>query len=165
MHNKSLVRDFVKRAEKRLLAVDLLFREQSWADVVRESQEVVELALKALLRHCDVEVPRIHDVSGALDQERGRLPAPAAAEVEYLINVSRTLRRDRELSFCGSEDLTPSEFYTKADAAAALEMARRTHALVAASVGKFRDVALTAPAASSGTSEAPPTPSRSRRRR
>ena len=67
MHNDALTHDYVIRAGKRLLAVEVLFRESSWADVVRECQEIVELSLKALLRSCRVEVPRIHDVSGALE--------------------------------------------------------------------------------------------------
>jgi hypothetical protein len=33
--------------------------------------------------------------------------------------ISRSLRRDRELAFYGAEDLTPTGFYSKADATAA----------------------------------------------
>ena len=62
MHNDALTHDYVIRAGKRLLAVEVLFRESSWADVVRECQEIVELSLKALLRSCRVEVPRIVSV-------------------------------------------------------------------------------------------------------
>ena len=42
----------------------------SWADGVRESQEVVELALKGLLRVSGIEPPRIHDVSEVLMAEK-----------------------------------------------------------------------------------------------
>ena len=45
MRNLELARDYVRRAEIRLMALDVLYREKSWADVVRESQEIVELAL------------------------------------------------------------------------------------------------------------------------
>ena len=105
--------------------LDLLFDAESWPDVVRESQEVVELALKALLRSCGVDPPRTHDVSGVLRAEKNRLPEELRAEVEWLANVSRTLRRDRELAFYGAEDLTPSGFYSKADAEDARDSARR----------------------------------------
>ena len=37
----------MRRAALRLKAVDVLYSEASWADVVRESQEVVELALNS----------------------------------------------------------------------------------------------------------------------
>lgn len=138
MHNKSLVQDYITRAGKRLLAVEVLYREQSWADVVRECQEIVELTLKALLRFCDIEVPRIHDVSGALAAEKDLLPKELHSSVDLLINASKTLRRDRELAFYGSEDLTPSEFYSKSDAEAALSLATNTHALVSRALGKKR---------------------------
>jgi hypothetical protein len=51
--------------------------------------------------------------------ERERLPPAAAAQLDRMVAVSRRLRRDRELAFYGAEDLTPSGFYTEADARAA----------------------------------------------
>lgn len=116
MRNPELAADYIHRADVRLGAIEVLFAAQSWADVVREAQEVVELALKGLLRSCGVEAPRVHDVSEVLLAERERLPAAARAHVERLAAVSRDLRRDRELAFYGAEDLTPSSFYTRADA-------------------------------------------------
>ena len=101
MHNDALTHDYVIRAGKRLLAVEVLVRESSWAVVVRECQEIVELSLKALAN---------------------------------LIHASKSLRRDRELAFYGSEDLTPSEFYNLSDAEAAIAFARQTHTIVAASI-------------------------------
>ena len=108
----------------------MLFEQSSWADVVRESQEVVELALKGLLRAHGVQPPRIHDVSEVLLAERSRLPEPLQAEIGSLAEGSRRLRRDRELAFYGAEDLTPSGFYTKQDAEEAMGIARRTVLLV-----------------------------------
>lgn len=58
MRNVDLARDHLKRARARLTALDALFGVESWADVVRESQEVVELSLKGLLRAHGVEPPR-----------------------------------------------------------------------------------------------------------
>jgi len=121
MRNRDLAADYVRRASIRLRAVDVLFEAASWADVVRESQEVVELALKGLLRSCAVEAPRIHDVSDVLIAERERLPAPLRDEVARMASVSRDLRRDRELAFYGAEDLTPSSFYAEADGIRARE--------------------------------------------
>jgi hypothetical protein len=116
MRNRDLASDYVGRAAIRLQALDVLYDQRGWADVVREAQEVVELALKGLLREHGVEPPRIHDVSEVLLVERARLPEELQSEVEALAAVSRDLRRDRELAFYGAEDLTPSGFYTKADA-------------------------------------------------
>ena len=117
-------------AEARLRAIDVLFEQSSWADVVRESQEVVELALKGLLRAHGVQPPRIHDVSEVLLAERSRLPEPLQAEIGSLAEGSRRLRRDHELAFYGAEDLTPSGFYTKQDADEAMGIAHRTVSLV-----------------------------------
>ncbi len=125
MRNRTLVEDYLKRARHRLYALDTLYERQSWADVVREAQEIVELALKALLRHARIEVPQIHDVGPILKDHAGRLPSLSAKEIGELVAISKALRRDRELSFYGSEDLTPSEFYEEADAAQAREQARK----------------------------------------
>jgi HEPN domain-containing protein len=120
MRNLDLATDYVARAAARVLAVQVLFEAESWADVVRESQEVVELALKGLLRSCGIDPPRVHDVSDVLVAERDRLPEALRGQVDALTTISRTLRRDRELAFYGAEDLTPSGFYSRADAERAL---------------------------------------------
>ena len=124
MHNRTLAADHVRRAEVRLRALDVLYQAESWADVVRESQEAVELALKGLLRAAGVDPPRVHDVGVVLEAERARLPAALAADIERLAAASRDLRRDRELALYGAEDLTPSDFYREPDAAEARAAAR-----------------------------------------
>lgn len=130
MRNRDLAADHVRRAEARLLALDVLFDAASWADVVRESQEVIELALKGLLRSVGVEPPRVHDVADVLEAERGRLPEALRPAVPELAAASRALRRDRELAFYGAEDCTPSDFYRQADATGAREAARAVVRLV-----------------------------------
>lgn len=130
VRNVDLARDYVHRADVRLKALDVLFEGESWADVVRESQEAVELALKGLLRSCGVAPPRVHDVSEVLEAERERLPRDLTPELPTLVRASRELRRDRELAFYGAEDLTPSGFYSREDAERALASARRTVELV-----------------------------------
>jgi len=130
MRNMDLAADYVHRASVRVRALDVLFDGESWADVVRESQEIVELALKGLLRACGIAPPRVHDVSEVLEAERTRLPAEVVAELPVLIRASRELRRDRELAFYGAEDLTPSGFYSREDAERARSSARRTVEIV-----------------------------------
>lgn len=124
MRNRDLASDHLRRAVSRLRALDVLFEDRSWADVVRESQEIVELTLKGLLRAHGIEAPRIHDVADILLAERDRLPKDLAPHVERLAGVSRALRRDRELAFYGAEDLTPSSFYRESDAVIARDSAR-----------------------------------------
>jgi len=130
MQNRDLAKDYLRRSDARLKALNVLYAEQSWADVVREAQEIVELVLKALLRSHGVEAPRVHDVSEVMLREANRLPGSLAKDLPRLAAISKNLRRDRELAFYGSEDLTPLSFYTEADAKEALENARFTVATV-----------------------------------
>lgn len=123
MKNDALINDYLNRAAARLKALEVLKQEGSHADVVRESQEALELAMKALLRAIRIEVPRVHDVSPILRENADRLPEKIRANLEELCRISRNLRRDRELAFYGSEDLTPSAFYTADDASEALTSA------------------------------------------
>jgi HEPN domain-containing protein len=121
MRNQKLAEDYISRAEKRIEALKTLMKVEAWADVVRESQECVELALKSLLRVSGIEVPRVHDVSEILVDQKARLPKRISKHLERFIEISRRMRRDRELAFYGTEDLTPSEFYKETDAKKALE--------------------------------------------
>lgn len=50
MTNTSLAQSYLVKAEKRLLVLAVPLEEEPYSDVVREAQEVVELALKAMLR-------------------------------------------------------------------------------------------------------------------
>ena len=136
MKNRDLAKDYVHRAIIRLKALETLYLEKGYADVVRESQEVVELCLKALLRDNDIATPRIHDVSSIIEENKKSLSVLTEAELESICKISRTLRRDRELSFYGTEDLTPSEFYRKEDAIAAKDQANIVVAIVRKAVEK-----------------------------
>ena len=135
LFNDALAADDLKRSGHRLKALEVLLQAQSWADVARESQELVEIALKALLRACRIEVPRIHDVSLLLEENMERLPAGIREKVPELVRISRMLRRDRELAFYGSEDLTPSKFYHRDDVESAFASARFVHAEVSWAMG------------------------------
>lgn len=124
MHNGDLAADYIRRSALRLHAIATLHQAQAWADVVRECQEAVELALKGMLRAAGASPPRVHDVSVALRENAAALPEIARQQVERMARISRELRRDRELAFYGTEDLVPSEFYTEEDATRALTNAR-----------------------------------------
>lgn len=136
MKNISLVQDYIKRAEDRLDSIDLLYKKESWANVVRESQEIVELCLKAYLRHVNIEVPRIYDVSGTLQDNKNLLAGEVLKNLKKIVTISKSLRRDREIAFYGTEDLTPSEFYSEEDASEARDSAKFVFAAVDKSVKK-----------------------------
>ena len=88
MTNDDLARDYLHRSAIRLKAIQVLYDEKSWADVVRECQEVVELCLKALLRTHGVSFPRTHDVSQILIQESARFSVEIQSKVPFLVNLA-----------------------------------------------------------------------------
>ncbi len=75
MTSFSLARSYFTKARKRLRALQTLLEDEAYSDVVREAQELVELALKGMLRFVGVEPPKRHDVGDVLLQHRERLPA------------------------------------------------------------------------------------------
>ena len=132
MTNPSLAKDYRLRARGRRKAIDTLFREKLYADVVRECQEACELALKSLIREAGHVVPMVHDVSAKLKEIEKDLPANVRKALAELVEISRQLRRDREIAFYGSEDITPSEFFEEKDAKQAMERLDRVLALLPA---------------------------------
>jgi HEPN domain-containing protein len=130
-----MARSHRRRAARVMREAERLFADEDWSLCVRRCQEAVELALKALLRAAGAEVPKVHDVSGALRQNVDRLPPAVAAEIDTLVSASRRLREERELAFYGDEETeTEAEaLYARGDAEESLALARRVLALVGAS--------------------------------
>jgi len=114
--SESLARSYLRKAEDRLETLEVLRRKGAYSDVVREAQEIVELALKGMLRAIGVEPPKLHDVGGLLLEYRDRFPRDSIGELEHLARISKQLRKERELSFYGDVDFIPTEVYTQDDA-------------------------------------------------
>jgi HEPN domain-containing protein len=127
MTTEEMARSFQRRAQAILREAERLWGDEAWNLVVRRCQEAVELALKGALREAGVEVPKVHDVSGALRRNIRRLPVRLAAEIDFLVSASRRLREERELAFYGDEETgTDAEaLFSRADAEDALQIARR----------------------------------------
>lgn len=125
-----LFRDYIKRAEIRIKALQFYLESGGFAEVVRESQEVVELLLKGLLRFKGVEVPKMHDVSRALEEHIEYFPNLIATNLKKIKHISKRLRKERELSFYGADDFIPSEEYTKEDAIEAIKDATFIHDII-----------------------------------
>jgi len=127
MTTQEMARSFLRRATTILREAERLHQDEAWNLVVRRCQEAAELALKGALREAGVEVPKIHDVSGALRRNLHRLPPHLAAEIDTLVSASRRLREERELAFYGDEETgTEAEaLFSRADADDALRTARR----------------------------------------
>lgn len=129
MKNKTLASDYITRAGNRLAAVETLMDLKSYADVVCESQELIELCLKGLLLYSHIEVPHLHEVSDIILDMRSKLPKEIALHADQIAKASKRLWRDHEFAFYGTEDLTPSEFYKEEDAKAAIEDAKWIYSL------------------------------------
>ncbi|NHV99592.1 MAG: HEPN domain-containing protein [Thaumarchaeota archaeon] len=126
MRLAKLAEDYFKRARIRIKSAELAFSEESYPDVVRYSQECVELSLKAALRAVGVEYPKEHDMGRILRAVKERFPEWFRGEVERLSEVSRDLADKRAPSLYGIESLNkaPSDIFDRNDAEKALSDAR-----------------------------------------
>jgi hypothetical protein len=96
MTNTSLAASYLTKARARLKILPVLQEASAYSDVVREAQEIVELALKGVLRHVGVEPPKWHDVGGFLLEHRSRLTPADDATLARLAAISAWLRKERE---------------------------------------------------------------------
>ncbi len=124
MTNTSLAQSYLVKAQKRLKILAVLLDDAAYSDVVREAQEIVELALKGMLRQVGVEPPKWHDVSQLLQEYRDRFADPVGLQIGRLSEISSWLRKEREFAFYGDIDFIPTEEYSRADATRAIEDAR-----------------------------------------
>ena len=116
MTNQSLARSYLLKAQKRLKALAVLRDERAHSDVVREAQELTELALKGMLRAVGIEPPKFHDVGGLLLEHQAKFSKAARGHLARAAQISKRLRRERELAFYGDIDFLPTEEYSAADA-------------------------------------------------
>jgi HEPN domain-containing protein len=124
--NVSLAQSYLLKARSRLKILPVLLEEGAYSDVVREAQEIVELALKGMLRQVGVEPPKWHDVGGFLLEFADRFPAFERDRLERLAEISTRLRKEREFSFYGDIDFIPTEQYSREDAQQAIDEAQIT---------------------------------------
>ena len=119
--SKQLAADYFHRARGRRQVLEILISKGLHADAVRESQELVELVLKGFLRHIGIDPPKVHDVGPFLNQYRDALQEPIKRSLDRIVAISKALRKEREFSFYGDEDMIPSECYSSHDSTYALE--------------------------------------------
>jgi HEPN domain-containing protein len=112
-----LARSYFSRCRKRRVALAALFGVEGYADVMREGQELVELALKGLLRSVGIDPPKWHDVGRIMLDNASLFPADMQGDLQRMADISARLRKERELSFYGEIDFLPEENYSRADAA------------------------------------------------
>lgn len=125
MTNGTLAQAYLTKARSRLKILPVLRDDENYSDVVREAQEIVELALKAMLRHVGVDPPHVHDVGALLRQHSERFEEAVRGRIEELAAASAWLRKEREFSFYGDIDFIPTEHYERADADRAIHDAQQ----------------------------------------
>jgi HEPN domain-containing protein len=135
--NESLARSYLVKAQKRLKALAVLRDEGAHSDVVREAQELVELALKGVLRAVGIEPPKLHDVGGLLVEHTGRFDPGVRPHLPQAARISKRLRRERELAFYGDVDFIPTQEYSASDAECAYEEAAWIVDLAAQVIGRL----------------------------
>jgi HEPN domain-containing protein len=111
-----LAQSYLQKARNRKRVLEVLLEQQGYSDVVREAQELVELALKAMLRHVGVDPPKWHDVSSILADQAQLFPEQIRVALPELSRISKWLRKERELSFYGDVDFIPTQEYGLEDA-------------------------------------------------
>ncbi|MBC7344246.1 MAG: HEPN domain-containing protein [Clostridia bacterium] len=126
MNTTTLAQSYLLKATKRLKILAVLLQESAYSDVVREAQEIVELALKGILRQVGVDPPKQHDVGYLLLEFKDRLPPEVGRKAAKLAQISKWLRKEREFAFYGDVDFIPTEEYTKEDALRAIKDASFT---------------------------------------
>ncbi len=127
---KRLIEDYLNRASIRLEMLEFLKKKGDYPDVVREAQEVVELLLKALIMNAGLEVPKVHDVSRFIEKNLSLFPDIVKTNINKIKEISRTLRKERELSFYGADDWIPLDEYSLQEAERAIQWASEIKTIV-----------------------------------
>jgi hypothetical protein len=119
-----LAKSYLRKARARVRVLEVLAEQAAWSDVVREAQELVELALKAMLRRVGVDPPKWHDVGSLLLTHSELFSEGLRSDLPRLAEISKWLRKEREFAFYGDIDFIPTEEYGRAEAERAIEDAR-----------------------------------------
>jgi HEPN domain-containing protein len=140
MTSDSLARDYLQRARTRRIAVEALFGARGYADVVRESQDIVELVLKGALRFVGVDPPKRHNVHATVEGFIDRFPAEWRQALGDLRQALDRLATDRAPAFYGdeAEGIAASELFGEDDARRAMAVADRLLDLYARLLGPDR---------------------------
>jgi HEPN domain-containing protein len=129
MRTDAMALAYIEQARSRLRTAKLALKGGDHPFTVRQSQECVELSLKAALRIYGIEYPKEHDVRELLLEVRERFPRWFAEQVEKFGEISSRLARDRGPSMYGDEErgIPPSELFDREKARAALADAEFVH--------------------------------------
>jgi hypothetical protein len=110
MKNFDLGKRLLSQAEEYYEKLDTSIRKGSWNTAVRHAQEVVELALKGLLKLMGVDYPKTHDVgevfSNVVKQKGVEVDPELLAEIQL---VSAWLTESRAPAFYYEKEYTEED--------------------------------------------------------
>ncbi|MFQ5710875.1 MAG: HEPN domain-containing protein [Candidatus Geothermarchaeales archaeon] len=126
MRTDVMAQDYLRRAEARVKDATAALRRGDHPEVIRYSQECVEISLKAVLRLVGIEYPKEHDVGDILEYNRDQFTQEFREKIPHLRKISERLSSLRGPSLYGIERLgkTPSQLFDEDEAEKALEEAR-----------------------------------------
>ncbi|MCZ7562500.1 MAG: HEPN domain-containing protein [Burkholderiales bacterium] len=124
MTANELAAAYFDKARARIRVLELLAELGAHSDVVREAQELVELALKGMLRWVGIDPPKWHDVGPVLLEQEDMFSAALRPSLPRLAAISLRLRKERETAFYGDIDLIPTQLYGPEDSQRAIAEAR-----------------------------------------
>lgn len=130
MINQRLAQDYFKRAKVRLKALQVFIEARDYPDVIRESQEIIELLQKAILIVMGIQPPKWHDIVDIILENRDKLPPEAIVMLEALRRDSKWLRSQWEIAFYGEVDFLPLEGYSDEDTKRAVNLVNGYFALL-----------------------------------
>lgn len=141
MTSDRIARDHLRRAAARRLTLVTLLNAGAYADVVRESQDLVELVLKGALRFVGVDPPKKHDVHGVVGRFIDRFPGEWRSTIDELREALDELAANRAPAFYGDEerDVPASELFDEGDARRAMGVADRLLDLYRRLLGEPRE--------------------------
>ena len=126
MTTSQLAAGYLQKCLDRMAALEVLLSRKAFSDVVREAQEIVELALKGMLRAVGIDPPKWHDVGDLLLEYSSNFQPIAKSKLESLAAASKRLRKEREFSFYGDIDFIPTAEYDLEDANEAFTNAQQS---------------------------------------
>ncbi|MCX7793912.1 MAG: HEPN domain-containing protein [Thermodesulfovibrionales bacterium] len=79
-----------------------------YSNIIREAQEMVELAQKAMLRQLGNPL-KWHDIGMMILEQRDKFPLDIRTHLPDIAEISKWFRRERELAFYGNIDFIPQK--------------------------------------------------------
>ncbi len=121
MVNKKIAESYLKRCEIRKDLLKNYYEKKDFPDVIRESQEVIELLEKAILIYIGITPPKWHDVIDIIIENIDKIPKDLRNDFFAIKEKCKYLRTQREIAFYGDMDFIPEKYYKEKDAKDAMK--------------------------------------------